>query len=111
MQDSRQNMQLSFIEAFPIGIKVLFGEIHWHILRGLRLLEIKQMKKRLENEYQKLGELSRENQNSQNQEIESQREICNKQIEFLEKEIDYLEKDLEKLRTDMISRRREKWNI
>jgi len=104
-----ENVELSFLEAFTLGIKVIFSEIHWHLLRGLRLWEIKQLKRRLENEYQKMGQLSRKE--SETQEFESQKELCNNQIEFLEKEIEFLEKELEKLHNDIISKRRQKWVV
>ena len=109
MTARNENVELSFLEAFTLGIRVIISEIHWQLLRGLRVWEIKQLKRRLEKEYQKMGQLSR--QAEENPETQSQKELCNNQIEFLEKEIDFLEKELEKLRKDIISRRRQKWVV
>ncbi len=109
MQEKEENIELSFWETFTLGIRVLFSEMHWHLLRGLRVWEIKQLNKRLEKEYQKMGELSR--QEVEDSEIQSQKELCNNQIEFLEKEIDFLENELQRLRNDNIAKRRQKWGV
>ncbi len=107
-----EGRQLSLFESLSLGFKVLFSEIHWHIIRGLRSWEIRQMRQRLNQEYKRLGELlsSREGQPaSREQDVEAEIDLCRKQIDFLKGEVDYLESELDELRRSTIERRRQKW--
>ena len=106
---STQNPQkeLSTLEAIPITIKLIGSELRWTVVRFLRSLEIRQMEKRLNKEYQKLGQLSA----SKDKDSATEAELCQKQIDFLEKEIHFLKQELTDLRHDLVRKRCRKWGL
>jgi hypothetical protein len=109
-----EGRQLSHFEALSLGLKVLFSEIHWHIIRGLRSWEIRQMHHRLNKEYKRLGQLlsSREGASgSEEEDVQGEIDLCRKQIDFLKGEVDYLQSELNELRRSSIEKRRRKWCI
>jgi len=109
---SRHEEQISFARAVPLGFKVLFSEIHWQILRGLRNWEIVQMRKRLSREYEKLGQLLEKQSNgTAGSEQQEEIDLCRRQIDFLSREVEHLETQLRNLRRDLIARRRKKWGV
>ena len=104
--------QLSIAQAVPIGFKVIFSEIYWQILRGLRNWEIKQMRSRLSKEYEKLGKLLESHAaGTSDSDRQSEIDLCRKQIDFLSREVEHLQTQLQNLRRDIIARRRKKWDI
>ncbi len=111
MDNSRnleQSEQISFFGAVSLGLKVLFSELYWQTLRGLRLWEIRQMQSRLSREYEKLGRLL---EDQDREEMDPDIDLCRKQIDFLSKEVEFLQSQLQKLRQDLISRRIQKWGL
>ena len=109
-----EGRQLSHFEALSLGLKVLFSEIHWHIIRGLRSWEIRQMQQRLNKEYKRLGELlsSQEGASAaKGEDVQGEIDLCRKQIDFLKGEVDYLQSELDELRRSAIERRRRKWCV
>jgi hypothetical protein len=103
---SPETLRLSNLETLELGFKTLFSEWKWVIVKKLRVMEISQLKKRLDQEYLILGKL----------EIEGVRgsermELSRKQISFLQQEITHLEMELDKTRQDFIAKRIDKWNL
>ena len=98
---------MSTLEAIPLAVKLIGSELRWAVVRFLRSLEIRQMEKRLNKEYQKLGQLSA----SQDRNHASEAELCQKQIDFLEKELLFLKQELTDLRMDLINKRCRKWGL
>jgi cell division protein FtsB len=64
------------------------------------------MEKRLNKEYQKLGQLSAQGQNNADEVT-----LCQKQIDFLGKELMFLKQELTDLRQDVINKRCRKWGL
>lgn len=109
---SGRQQELSIAQAVPMGFKVLFSEIYWQILRGLRNWEIKQMRSRLSKEYEKLGKLLESNAaGTSDSDRQSEIDLCRKQVDFLSREVEHLQTQLQNLRRDIIARRRKKWNV
>lgn len=107
-----RQQQLPIAQAVSLGFKVLFSELHWQILRGLRIWEIKQMRSRLSKEYEKLGKLlESQGGGSEGSDRQSEIDICRKQIDFLSREVEHLQSQLRNLRRDIIAKRRKKWNV
>lgn len=98
---------LSTLQSIPLTLKIIGSELRWASVRFLRSLEIRQMEKRLNTEYQKLGKLSA----SQSQNDSAEAELCQKQIDFLEKELLFLKQELTDLRMDLINKRCRKWGL
>jgi len=104
--------QLPISQALSLGFKVLFSEIHWQILRGLRLWEIKQMHSRLSKEYEKLGKLlESQSAGTSDNDRQSEIDLCRKQVDFLSREVEHLQTQLRNLRRDIIAKRRKKWDV
>jgi len=111
-QPHKETVDMTLDRTLILGIKVIFSELWWSIIRWLRSLEIRQMEKRLKREYETLGKLEqRSEQGKALPEDESDEALCLKQIDFLSSELEHLRQDLHKLRQSMIERRRRKWNI
>jgi hypothetical protein len=98
---------LSTLQSIPLTLKIIGSELRWSIVRFLRSLEIRQMEKRLNTEYQKLGKLLA----SQSGNDSAEAELCQKQIDFLEKELLFLKQELTDLRMDLINKRCRKWDL
>ncbi len=98
-------------QTLLLGIKALGAEVHWNLLRLLREFEIKQLDKRLLQEYEQLGRLHAGPLEQDAEDWESEKETCHKQIAFLEKEIAFLRAELENLRASVIQERLERWNL
>ena len=94
------------------GWKVLFSELKWSIIKGCRQCEIKQLKKRLQEEYANLGRCiytQIEDSPSSTPDIsEPETDLALKQISFLKDEIIHLEKELVQTRQEYIERRMKK---
>ncbi|MCF8085525.1 MAG: hypothetical protein K9J48_01405 [Desulfohalobiaceae bacterium] len=114
MQESNvtSRRDISMARAVPLGFKVLFSEIHWEILRGLRNWEIADLQKRLAKEYERLGQLlEQEGSESAKSKQQSEIDLCRKQIAFLSREVEHLQTQLRNLRQDIIAKRRKKWDV
>ncbi len=100
----RQQKAMSILKIISLCVKSIFSEVHWNVIKGLRKWEIKDLKKRLDSEYAKLGKLYyglKEDDEKSLKEIE----FVKNQIDYLETEIDALEKDIENLRHKMVKER------
>ena len=94
------------------GWKVLFSELKWSLIKICRQWEIRQLKKRLHQEYTNLGRYIY----SQVEELpstapdlsEPETDLALKQISFLKDEIAHLEKELVQTRQEYIERRMKK---
>lgn len=107
-----QARDLPLWRSVSLGIKVIFSEVHWSIVKGLRSWEIKQLQKRLRKEYQDLGRLNRQKELGQEgPDTEQEVDLCREQIDFLEKELKFLQQELERVRTETLDYRRQKWEI
>jgi flagellar biosynthesis chaperone FliJ len=107
-----QEPQISYWRAVPLGFKVLFSEIHWQILRGLRNWEIRQLQNKLSKEYERLGKLlEKETSVSDQGKTQSEIELCRKQIGFLSSEVEHLQSQLQNLRQEIIHKRQKKWDL
>lgn len=96
---------LSRMQAIVLGWKLLASELRWLALKSLRRWEVRQLRKRLRQEYTTLGRLT-----SQDASQEAT-DLCRRQIEFLQEEIEYLEKELATTRDDIVSRRVQQWGL
>ncbi len=97
--------RLSRMETIVLGWKLLASELRWLALKSLRRWEIRQLRKRLRQEYANLGRLTSQNA------PKDATDLARRQIEFLHEEIEYLEKELATTRDDMISRRLQQWGL
>ncbi|MBU1001266.1 MAG: hypothetical protein KKE73_01955 [Proteobacteria bacterium] len=93
-----------------VGLKVLFTELKWTVSKMVRGYEIKQMDRRLEEEYALLGKLARQRMDSGNKQAAMPRDgeagIILSQIEFLEQEIKFLHREIDTSREETLQRRK-----
>jgi len=103
------------IDNLKLGLKVLADELKWTVSRTVRSYEIKQMRRRLEEEYALLGKLARTRMDSGEAKAGLPRDgeagIILSQIEFLEKEIEFMERDMERSRDESLTRRKEELGL
>jgi hypothetical protein len=101
------------IRLILTGWKVLFSELKWSLIKICRQWEIRQLKKRLHQEYTNLGRYIY----AQVEELpstapdlsEPETDLALKQISFLKDEIAHLEKELVQTRQEYIERRIKKF--
>ena len=109
--NTREFEEKSFFKAgisnLVMGWKVLSSEFKWLFIRAFRRWEIKQLRKRLNEEYQTVGELFSDllDQKKPLDPATPEAELSIKQISFLKEEIDHMETELSASRKDYISRR------
>lgn len=89
------------------GFKVIASETKWVFVKGIRRWEIKQMEKRLAEEYQTLGKncAATYAKGDDFDPKSSDNDLALKQIEFLREEIAHLEQDLAATRSEYIRNR------
>lgn len=89
------------------GFKVLASETKWVFIKGVRRWEIRQMEKRLTEEYQTLGKSYAESQAKGGlfDPRASDNDLTLKQITFLREEIAHLEHDLTATRAEYVAKR------
>ncbi|WP_462324605.1 hypothetical protein [Desulfoplanes sp.] len=112
MDANSQNVQeQSFFKALwnnmLNGWKVVLSEFKWLFIKTFRRWEIKQLRKRLNEEYQTLGRVYAsfvEEKKSLNPE-DTEAEIPLKQISFLKEEIEHMEQELDNSRSEYVKRR------
>lgn len=96
------------------GLRVLGGEMKWLALKGLRSLEIRQMEKRLAEEFQALGRAVAGALDgaaeSESAPLDDEARLSLKQIAFLNEEVAFLRKERDRLREDLLQKRREDLN-
>lgn len=99
-----------------LGLRVLGSELHWIFLRGLRELEILQLRKRLNQEYLALGRCAEhmaqvEADKAEAARIRRDHELSLRQVSFLKQEIALLRVEKERSRGEYVRRRVCKWNL
>jgi hypothetical protein len=111
--DSKIFQEQSFFKALwnnlLNGWKVIFSEFKWLFIKMFRRWEIKQLRKRLNEEYLSLGKVYAffvEEKKPLDPE-DTEAEIPLKQISFLKEEIDHMEQELQKSRSEYVKRRSE----
>jgi hypothetical protein len=109
--DTKNFQEPSFFKALWSnllnGWKVIFSEFNWLFIKAFRRWEIKQLRKRLNEEYLALGKVYAffvEEKKSLDPE-DTEAEIPLKQISFLKEEIEHMEEELEKSRVEYVERR------
>lgn len=95
------------VEIIILGWRILLSELQWAGFKLLRYLEIRQLRKRLNQEYEILGQRTTDETAKTDPEIE----LCKKQIAFLKEEIEYLEQELVNARQSFIQRRERKLHL
>lgn len=89
------------------GFKVLASETKWVFIKGVRRWEIRQMEKRLVEEYQNLGKsyATAQAKGGLFDPQTSDNDLTLKQIAFLREEITHLEQDLASTRAEYVKKR------
>jgi hypothetical protein len=89
------------------GFKVLASEAKWVFIKGFRRWEIRQMEKRLAEEYQNLGKNFAESHAKGDvfDAKASDNDLTLKQISFLREEVAHLEQDLAATRAEYLKAR------
>ena len=91
------------------GFKLLASETRWVFIRGLRRWEIRQMEKRLAEEYVNLGKSYAASQ-AMGEAFDpktSDNDLTLKQISFLQEEVAHLEQELAATRAEFVKGRTE----
>ena len=104
----------SVASTLALGLKVLASEYKWLGLKGMRAFEIRQMKRRLDQEYTVLGRalskiLTDPEAKKASFPIDEDTRLILRQISFLRDEISLLEEEREQLREHFVARRKEAW--
>ena len=97
-------MLADIVKPVTTGFKLLFSETKWVFIGGFRRWEIRQMEKRLAEEYQNLGKSFAESQ-AKGEVFDpktSDNDLTLKQVAFLREELAHLEKDLEATRAEYV---------
>ncbi len=89
------------------GWKVMLSEFKWLFIRAFRRWEIKQLRKRLNEEYLTLGKVyaSFVDEKKPLEPDNTEAEIPLKQISFLAEEIEHMEQELDNSRSEYVKRR------
>lgn len=89
------------------GFKVLASESKWVFIKGFRRWEIKQLQKRLAEEYQTLGQnyAAASTKGEAFDPTSSDNDLSLKQITFLLEEISHLEQELSATKSEFIKNR------
>lgn len=113
-----QRTQRTGVSAGPLanlrlGLRVLASELRWLVQRGLRGLEIRQVRKRLEQEYLTLGQISARlaAEDADRDSLRRDQELSVAQVAFLEQELALLEAERERSRAEYVRRRVNKWDL
>ena len=115
-EDNKSKTQLTLyispLTLLILGLRVIGSEIHWKILEAIRKWEIRQLQKRLNQEYEILGQLEvKEAEAELNKEQEAEKELCLKQVHFLQEEIQFLQQALDNMRREYIKERLSAWKL
>ena len=95
------------VKPVVTGFKLLVSETKWVFIQGFRRWEIRQMEKRLAEEYQNLGKSYAESQ-AKGEAFDpktSDNDLTLKQVAFLREELAHLEKELEATRAEYVKGR------
>ncbi len=104
------------LDILRLGLLVLGSELRWIVLRGLRELEIRQMRKRLNQEYLTLGRCAERMSltdagTAEAEQLQRDNALSLGQVAFLKQEIALLEKERERSRGEYVRRRVSNWNL
>jgi HAMP domain-containing protein len=92
------------------GLKVVVSELKWLLISMLRSIEIRQMNKKLDQEFRMLGQrvyraLSGREKGQAMPEPDQEIELAMKQIDFLRDEIAHLKNEKNRMRSEMVESR------
>ncbi|MGE4440472.1 MAG: hypothetical protein AB7D27_03175 [Desulfomicrobium sp.] len=106
-------MLKNIVKPVVNGFKLLASEGKWVFIKGFRRWEIRQMEKRLAEEYQNLGKSYAEIR-SKDEAFDpksSDNDLTLKQISFLREEIAHLEQELASTRAEYVKNRTEESDV
>ncbi len=104
--DVASEVRPSLFQSIGLGIRVIFCEMHWNVIRALRQWEIKELEKRLDRKYSEFGRLIYR-EKALDAEEKKAVDALKEEIGFLEEEIRHLREELFRLREDIIRKRQE----
>lgn len=90
------------------GWKIIFSEIKWAVIRTCRVWEIRQLKKRLNQELSYLGQSVFDQTRTDPARIDPnnpETDLALKQVSFLQEEISHLQNELDRTRREFINKR------
>ncbi|MFP4168120.1 MAG: hypothetical protein ACLFSY_04640 [Desulfonatronovibrionaceae bacterium] len=96
------------IKIIILGWKIILSEIKWAVVRTCRVWEIRQLQKRLRQEFSYLGEsVYRQitNDPTRVDPDEPETDLALKQVSFLQEEIRHLQEELNRSRQEFINKR------
>lgn len=104
------------LDVLRLGLLVLASELRWIVLRGLRELEIRQMRKRLNQEYLILGRCAERMARAgagtaEAEQIRRDSDLSLRQVAFLKQELALLGDERERSRGEYVRRRVSNWNL
>jgi hypothetical protein len=98
---------LNIFKPVVTGFKLMASESKWIFIRGFRRWEIRQMEKRLAEEYQTLGKSYAQSQ-ADGRDFDpkaSENDLTLRQVAFLREELAHLEQDLDATRAAYVKSR------
>jgi uncharacterized small protein (DUF1192 family) len=101
------------VKPVVTGFKLLASETKWVFIRGFRRWEIRQMEKRLAEEYQNLGKSYAESlaKGEAFDPKTSDNDLTLKQVAFLREELAHLEQELATTRAEYVKGRTEESGV
>ena len=106
----RHDLPLTLYQTLILGWKVLASELCWGAILTMRNTEIRQLRRRLRQEYHCLGKLHTPFAPPV-QDPAAEQELCQRQIAFYEQEISFLEHEIVQTRRAYVQARVQKWEI
>lgn len=106
--DFSEREQGTIFGNLVFGLKVVLSELKWLVLRGTRAFELRQMNKRLDEEYAALGRAVAQSVDNGADDIAKfgpAADTAFRQVSFLTEEIDYLRREKESLRGEFLKER------
>jgi len=106
------NFELNPWQLFLVGWRLIFSEIGWNFTRMFRQWEIRQMKKRLDQEKLKLAEAVMAGTSDRLEALslkDPDLDLVLGQVSFLEEEIAHLEKELTAKRLAFLENRKARY--
>ncbi|MFO7717250.1 MAG: hypothetical protein ACQESV_06220 [Thermodesulfobacteriota bacterium] len=97
-------------QTLILGWKVLASELCWGAIRTMRNTEIRQLRRRLRQEYHYLGRLHSAFAPPV-QDLAAEQKLCQRQITFFEQEIGFLEHEIAQSRRAYVQARLQKWEM
>ncbi len=110
--DSFRTQCLGPFELFVVGWRLIFSEIFWFFKSRCRLWEIRQLKKRLDTEYMRLGREVRQQTSENRHSLDLKKpglDLTLGQIDLLQEEVAYLKKAMQAERDIFVEKRRQKY--